>query len=177
MERVSVYRCPSMQLANGDAVDGQAYASTLSLKPMTNRPAELMIQHHDPVGVVWLREAGAGVFRFALRHFTGRMTVAEAEQYLSTVFRPLLAVDSSQALYGEGSSPERRYRLPWFDSLIGAATIQGQCSTPYSEDLQSGQRFGDVRVENPFLGTPDRFAPILSSRRVQPRSELASSAL
>lgn len=79
------------------------------------------------------------------------MTLAEAEQYLATVFRPLMAVHSSQALYGEALRLSGRYRLAWFDSLIVAAAFQTRCSTLYSEDLQHSQRLGDLQIENPFL--------------------------
>ena len=89
-------------------------------------------------------------FNVALRHFAQPMTVAEGEQYLSTVFRPLMAVHSSQALYGEALRLSGRHRLSWFDSLIVAAAMEGQCSILYSEDLQDGQRFGDLQIENPF---------------------------
>ena len=89
-------------------------------------------------------------FNVALRRFTQPMTVAEAEQYLATVFRPLMAVHSSQALYGAALRLTERYRLPWYDSLIVAAAVEGHCSVLYSEDLQSGQRFEDLQVENPF---------------------------
>ena len=47
-------------------------------------------------------------FNVALRRFAQPMTVAEAEQYLGTVFRPLLAVQSSQALYSEAAALERQ---------------------------------------------------------------------
>src|SRR6267143_3839751 len=40
-------------------------------------------------------------FNVALRRFPQPMNVAEAEQYLITVFRPLLAIHSSPALYLE----------------------------------------------------------------------------
>ncbi len=90
-------------------------------------------------------------FNVALRRFAQPMTVVEAEQYLATVFRPLMAVHSSQALYGQALRLSDRYRLPWYDSLILAAAIEAQCSVLYSEDLQHGQRFGDLRIENPFL--------------------------
>ena len=62
-----------------------------------------------------------------------------------------MAVHSSQALYGAALRLSDRYRLPWYDSLILAAAIEGQCSLLYSEDLQHGQRFEDLQVENPFL--------------------------
>jgi predicted nucleic acid-binding protein len=86
----------------------------------------------------------------ALRRFAPPMTPAEAEQYLATVFRPLMAVHSSPALFGEALRLTGRYRLSWFDSLIVAAGIEGECEILYTEDLQHGQRFGDLQIQNPF---------------------------
>ena len=90
-------------------------------------------------------------FNVALQRFTQPMKVDEAEQYYSTIFRPLLAIHSSQALYLEGLHLQSRYRLSWYDSLIVAAAIQAQCQVLMTEDLQHGQLFGDLRIENPFL--------------------------
>jgi predicted nucleic acid-binding protein len=89
-------------------------------------------------------------FNVALRRFAHPMAVAEAEQYLGTVFRPLLAVQSSQALYSEALRLKDQHRLSWYDSLIVAAALEARCSVLYSEDLQHGQRFGDLRIESPF---------------------------
>jgi predicted nucleic acid-binding protein len=89
-------------------------------------------------------------FNVALRRFAKPMTLADAEQYLSTVFRPLMAIHSSPGLYGEALRLSDRFRLSWYDSLIVAAAVEGQCSVLYSEDLQSGQRFGDLEIKNPF---------------------------
>ena len=90
-------------------------------------------------------------FNVALRRFAQPMAVAEAEQYLAAVFRPLMAVHSSQTLFAEALRLSDRYRLSWYDALIVAAAIEGQCGLLYSEDLQHRQRFGDLQVENPFL--------------------------
>ena len=90
-------------------------------------------------------------FNVALRRFTPPMSLAEAEQYLLTVFRPLLAVQSSYALYVEALYLRERWQLSWYDSVIVAAAIQGGCSVLYSEDMKSGQAFDKVRIENPFL--------------------------
>ena len=87
----------------------------------------------------------------ALRRFAQPMAVAEAEQYLAAVFRPLMAIHSSQSLFADALRLSDRYGLSWYDALIVAAAIEGQCSLLYSEDLQHGQRFGDLQVENPFL--------------------------
>jgi predicted nucleic acid-binding protein len=90
-------------------------------------------------------------FNVALRRFAQPMAVAEAEQYLAAVFRPLMAIHSSQSLFADALRLSDRYGLSWYDALIVAAAIEGQCSLLYSEDLQHGQRFGDLQVENPFL--------------------------
>jgi len=78
------------------------------------------------------------------------MTVVEGEQYIDAVFQPLLSVHSSQSLYAEALRLHGRYRLAWYDSLIVAAAIQAGCDILYNEDLQDGQKFGTVRVRNPF---------------------------
>jgi predicted nucleic acid-binding protein len=90
-------------------------------------------------------------FNVALRRFAHPLTVAESEQYLSTVLRPLMAVQSSPALLSDGLRLKGRYSLSWFDSLIVAAAIEARCDVLYSEDLQHGQKFSDVAIENPFL--------------------------
>jgi predicted nucleic acid-binding protein len=90
-------------------------------------------------------------FNVARRRFTQPMSVAESEQYLITVFRPLLAVQSSAGLYLEGLRIADRYRLSWYDSLIVAAALESNCDTLYSEDLNHGQEIDGLRIENPFL--------------------------
>ncbi len=90
-------------------------------------------------------------FNVALRRFRQPMTVLEAEQYLATVFRPLLAVHSSQALYGQALRLSGQYSVSWYDSLMVAAAMEARCGVLYSEDLQHEQRFGSVQVVNPFL--------------------------
>ena len=90
-------------------------------------------------------------FNVALRRFANPMTLADAEQYLLTVFRPLLAIHSSPALYGEALRIIDRYRLSWYDSLIVAAALEGECDVLYSEDLNPGQRFDKLTIANPFV--------------------------
>jgi len=90
-------------------------------------------------------------FNVALRRFAKPMSSLDAEQYLSTTFRPLLSVHSSHALYGEALRIGARYQLPWYDSLIVAAAIEGQCGVLFSEDFQDGQEIGSVRLSNPFV--------------------------
>ncbi|SRR5208282_6534266 len=86
----------------------------------------------------------------ALRRFSQPMSPAEAEQYLITVFRPILAVHSSPALYVEALRISAKHHLAWCDSLILAAALQGECATLYSEDFQHGRKIENLQIENPF---------------------------
>jgi predicted nucleic acid-binding protein len=90
-------------------------------------------------------------FNVALKRFSQPMQPADAGQYLIAVFRPLLAVHSSQALYAEALFLHAQSKLSWYDSLIVSAAIQARCEILFSEDLQHGQRFGSLQVKNPFL--------------------------
>ena|ERR1700677_2092763 len=90
-------------------------------------------------------------FNAALRKFARPMKAADAEQYFGTVFRPLLAVHSSPALYAEALHFQAISRLSWYDSLIVCGAIQAQCDFLFTEDLQHGQQFGSLQVVNPFL--------------------------
>lgn len=90
-------------------------------------------------------------FNLALRRFAEPMSSAEAEQYLATTFRPLLVVHTSHGLYSEALQWSAKHKLAWYDSLILASAIEGQCSVLYSEDFQHQQRFGELRIVNPFL--------------------------
>ena len=90
-------------------------------------------------------------FNVAFRRFAQPMSVAEAEQYLITVFRPLLAIQSSPALYVESLRIAGKHRLAWYDSIIIASALEGDCDTLYSEDFQQGREIESLRIENPFL--------------------------
>ena len=89
-------------------------------------------------------------FNVALRRFAKPMSNADAEQYLATTFRPLLSVHSSPALYAEALRLGARFQLAWYDSLIVASAIEGQCDILYSEDFQDGQEMGSLTIKNPL---------------------------
>ena len=89
-------------------------------------------------------------FNVALRRFSQPMSAADAEQYLSITFRPLLAVHSSASLYGEALRLHGKHGIPWYDALILASAVEAQCDILYSEDFQHGRSFGELKVQNPF---------------------------
>jgi len=89
-------------------------------------------------------------FNVALRRFAQPISAAEAEQYLITVLRPLLAVHSSPAIYFQALRIAEKHRIQWYDSLIVASALEGRCETLFSEDFQHGRRIDGLRIENPF---------------------------
>jgi predicted nucleic acid-binding protein len=89
-------------------------------------------------------------FNVALRRFAQPMSAEEAEQYLKTVFLPLLRIHSSQVLYLDALDLATRHRIPWYDSLIVASALQAQCALLLSEDFQHGRKFADLQIANPF---------------------------
>jgi predicted nucleic acid-binding protein len=48
-----------------------------------------------------------------------------------------------------------RHRLSWWDALIVSAARAADCQSLLTEDLGEDQRFGDLRVINPFHVSPE----------------------
>jgi predicted nucleic acid-binding protein len=91
-------------------------------------------------------------FPVALRRFVQPMSLGDAEQYLSITFRPLLAVHSSESLYGGALRLQSQHEVSWFDALILASALEAECGILYSEDFQHGRCYGSLKVQNPLVG-------------------------
>lgn len=89
-------------------------------------------------------------FNVALKRFARPLPVSEGENYLQTVFRPLLAVHSSPVLFLEALRIYGIHHISWYDSLIVSAAKTADCQILYTEDLQSGRTLEGLRIENPF---------------------------
>lgn len=127
-----------------------AYAFDAKAPAKARRAAPLIHQAaHTGEGVVSYQVVQE-FFNLAFRRFSQPMTVAEAEQHLITVFRPLRAIHSSAALYVEALRIAGKHRLSWYDCLIVAAALQSRCGVLYSDYLQHGQKIEGLLIENPF---------------------------
>jgi predicted nucleic acid-binding protein len=134
-------------------LDTNIFAYTFDPKApaKAKKAAQLIRQAADTGEGVVSHQVVQEFFNVALRRFAQPMNAAEAEQYLITVFRPLLAVHSSPALYFEALRIAGKHRLAWYDSIIVASALEGQCEILYSEDFQHGRKIESLRVENPFV--------------------------
>lgn len=63
-------------------------------------------------------------FSVALRRFEQPMSLHDAEQYLTTIFAPLLAVHSSDGLYNQALHLAVEHSLSWYDALIVASGLE-----------------------------------------------------
>jgi predicted nucleic acid-binding protein len=61
-------------------------------------------------------------------------------------------VDNDRTLLTVAFDVQTRWRLSFWDSLIVAAAQRSGATALWSEDLATGQRFGDLHVSNPLAG-------------------------
>jgi predicted nucleic acid-binding protein len=90
----------------------------------------------------------------ALRKFSKPLTAGDAERYLTVVLEPLCAVFAGVELYHQAIDISERWKYSFYDSLVIASALQAGCTVLYSEDLQHGQKIGDLRILNPFVESP-----------------------
>ena len=80
-----------------------------------------------------------------------------------TTWRP---VSIDRAVLERAWLMEERHALSWWDALIVAAAQACECKVLLTEDLQHGQKFGAVRVIDPFASperTPEEILAALAS--------------
>jgi len=112
--------------------------------------AEALSQSHGIISYQVTQE----FLNAALRKFAKPLTAADAERYLTVVLEPLCAVFAGFDLYHQAIDIAERWKYSFYDSLIIASALQAGCSVLYSEDLQHGQKIGDLRILDPFVESP-----------------------
>jgi predicted nucleic acid-binding protein len=90
----------------------------------------------------------------ALKKGEVKMTHAEATAWMDRMLlQPCVTVDVN--LVRAGTSLADRYQVSYWDGAIIAAAHDLGATTLYTEDLNDGQRYGDVTVINPFKNLPN----------------------
>ena len=107
--------------------------------------AEALLAEGGVIGVQVLNEF-TNVARRKLRWQWGQIEAAFAViEALLGPARPL-----TTAVHARAVVLARDHKLSFYDALIVAAALDAGCEVLCSEDLQHGQKFGALRVENPF---------------------------
>ena len=103
-----------------------------------------------------VRHAGFGLSGQSLAEFSsivirkGLLPDDELDAWLLQLeVLPFVAVD--QAIVNAGVAISRRYEISYYDAALLAAAERLGAPVFYSEDLNHGQLYGEVRVINPFL--------------------------
>jgi predicted nucleic acid-binding protein len=65
-------------------------------------------------------------------------------------------IANTHDLFLNGLQARARWQLSLWDAMIVAAAEQAGASILYTEDLNHGQRYGNVRALNPFLAAPTK---------------------
>lgn len=78
-----------------------------------------------------------------------KLPTDEADQWLDRLaVQPCVAIDSN--LVSFGAALAQRYKISYWDGAIVAAAHESDADLLYTEDLNDGQRYGNVAVINPF---------------------------
>jgi predicted nucleic acid-binding protein len=86
----------------------------------------------------------------SLRKFPSAKANIRAEIQNLLTWRPVLI---NAAVLEASWAVQDRYRIAFWDALIVAAAQVASCRYLLTEDLQSGQVFGDVEIVDPFSRT------------------------
>lgn len=89
----------------------------------------------------------------ALHKWAVPMTVEHAQLFLRTVLHPLCAIYPSEAIWRSALHVRSQSQYGFYDSMIVAAAMQSGAKILWSEDLQTGRRFGDLELRDPFKTT------------------------
>lgn len=87
----------------------------------------------------------------ALRKFAVPLSPSECTTYIDTVFTPLCESFPSLSLYKQALALHQSTGYHFYDSLIVAAALEGNCTSLYTEDLQHGRLIQGVKIINPFI--------------------------
>jgi len=88
-------------------------------------------------------------FVVVTRRIKEPLSASDAEKIIDTL-SILLVAEIDLTLVKRAIATQTRYRISYWDSLIVAAAERAGCSTILSEDLNHGQKYNGVLVENPF---------------------------
>ena len=87
----------------------------------------------------------------ALNKFKNKIKPEDAKEYLTAVLASLCEIFPGMNFYLKSLEIKAATGFSFYDSLIVAAAIQGNCTILYTEDLQHNRNIGDLKIINPFL--------------------------
>jgi predicted nucleic acid-binding protein len=83
--------------------------------------------------------------------FKVQLNPQDLKEYTENVLFPICEIFPSTSLYFKSLDIKERWQLSFYDSLIVAAALEGNCKILYSEDLQHNQKIFELTIINPYL--------------------------
>ena len=78
------------------------------------------------------------------------LSASLTQEYFDEFLVPLCTVWPSAPIFLRALDIKSKHKLHFYDSLIVSGALEAGCKTLYSEDLQAGRKFGDLKIVNPF---------------------------
>jgi predicted nucleic acid-binding protein len=91
-----------------------------------------------------------GEFAAALLHKVSPRVDAQTLTRALDALAPITVISTDTDMVRRAVEVHERYRVHYYDSLIIAAAERAGCECIWSEDLNAGQRYFGVSVQNPF---------------------------
>jgi len=87
----------------------------------------------------------------ATRKIAVPVSLSDCREYLTDVLGPLCVIFPRIQLFQEALRLQDETGYGFYDCLIIASALDGQCNTLYSEDMQHGQQIRGLTIVNPFV--------------------------
>ncbi len=115
------------------------------------RRAEELIEHHVlEQNAVISSQVIQEFMNVSLKKFSTKLSAEELGLVMTELLKPLCAHVPSFDFYERTLRLYASTSLNFYDTLIVQAALDLGCKVLYSEDLQEGQKFGALTVQNPF---------------------------
>jgi predicted nucleic acid-binding protein len=79
-----------------------------------------------------------------------RFTWAEIDRFVEGVLLVTTVLPLTVETNRLARELAERYGFSWYDALIVASALEGNCSRLITEDMHHGQKIGDLTITNPF---------------------------
>ncbi|NSW91707.1 MAG: PIN domain-containing protein [Firmicutes bacterium] len=109
--------------------------------------------------VKYALEEGKGIISFqviqefcnvALKKFEIPLSIDDCQTFLENYLMPICPIFPGMDIYKKALDTKRDTGFGFYDCLIIASALKGECKILFSEDMQEGYNYKGLRIINPF---------------------------
>lgn len=117
--------------------------------PEKRKIALSLIEHEKPWRISW--QVAQEFSSVALHKFKVPLDTDYLTDFSTEILWPHCTVFPSPQIHRTAIQIHRETQYRFYDCLIVAAALESGARILYSEDLQHGRSFGDLKIVNPFM--------------------------